>query len=104
MAYEKLQDMAGNLPPVPASIEEYAYVADVSAEAARRLVLQARYDTLEPLTSSDASALNDLLRQEPLELFAFGWDGALFDDATGFRGELVSHHPLPPTVSFDGRL
>jgi hypothetical protein len=83
-----------------APIEEYAYIGDVSATTARRLGLRAQYETFEPLTRRDTEALNLLLGQGALELFASCWDATLFDDVTGFRGELLGRFPLPPDVSF----
>ncbi|HSX42853.1 MAG TPA: hypothetical protein VLF59_02085 [Candidatus Saccharimonadales bacterium] len=102
---EKLLALMDGALITPAPIEEYVYLANIGTETARRLDLQPRYETFEPLTRRDTIALNRLLGKEALELelFACGWDAKLFDP-TGFRGELLGRYSLPSDVSFYDQL
>jgi hypothetical protein len=101
---EKLVSLAGGATFMQKPIEEYAYVADVSAITATRFGLRRNYETFEPLTPRDSCVLNHLLGQGALELFASCWNAAFFDDSTGFRGELLGRFPLPSSVTFQDRL
>lgn len=98
MLYERIASLllpGTELPQTPV-IDEYILVATALTKTANTLNLKKQYESFERLTPHDTQALHQVLGSNALELFAYAWDGHAYD-TTGFRGELVTPYPLPPS-------
>jgi hypothetical protein len=88
-----LLDEEADLPQEP-RINEYVFIANVTADTANKLRMQAHYEPLEPLSPSDTQKMHRALGSDALELVGYGWDRDLYDHG-GYRGELFARLSIP---------